>query len=198
MTTDSAHVPVRLSRSPHPYFRHRPGPLPPSSYEYSATQARPDEELFAKISASASAPYFDADNRKRRKTSLTPSDSGTEADDESGAFLKGLPAPPTNFRKGLKGGKSLGTQSPLLTPSYIDDECQRRASETHFRYSSRQQSQSSTDEESVQYRHKVLRRRRAELSRRATEIFLLLCAGWISCRKKYWTYGKGSYLAVEM
>ncbi|KAL9608292.1 MAG: hypothetical protein Q9167_006862 [Letrouitia subvulpina] len=179
MTTDSAHVPqpIRLSRSPHPYFRHRPGPVPSSSssYEYLTTQARSDEEQFAQNSASASATYFDADNRKRRKTSLTPSDSGTEADDESGAFLKGLPAPPANFRKGLKAGKSLGTQSPLLTPSCIDDECQRRASETQFRYSSTQQGQSSVNEESVRYRDKVLRRRRAELLRRATEILLLLC-----------------------
>lgn len=38
------------------------------------------------------------------KPSKTPSDSGTEADDESTGVLKGLPAPPARPRKGLEDG----------------------------------------------------------------------------------------------
>lgn len=38
------------------------------------------------------------------RTTKTPSDSGTEADDESTGVLKGLPAPPARPRKGLDDG----------------------------------------------------------------------------------------------
>lgn len=44
----------------------------------------------------------------KSRTSKTPSDSGTEADDESTGVLKGLPAPPARPRKGVDEPKKSG------------------------------------------------------------------------------------------
>ncbi|KAI4157157.1 MAG: hypothetical protein L6R39_000754 [Caloplaca ligustica] len=129
----------------------------------------------------ASSSFFDADSRKRRKESISPSESGTEADDESGPFLKGLPAPPTRLRKGLKQEASLGTPSPLLTPSYLDDEKRRQGLEAQFRRRTSLQSYASTDEETLKIREKFQKRRRAELLRRTTETLLFMGIGCLAC-----------------
>lgn len=127
--------------------------------------------------------FCDADNRKRRKNSTSPSGSGTEADDESGPFLRGLPAPPARLRKGLKNETTLGTPSPLLTPSYLDDEKRRQTLEAQFKRRASPQSHPSTDEETVRIREKFKKRRRAELLRRITETLLFLGVGCSACRK---------------
>lgn len=49
-------------------------------------------------------PYTRTRTRTSKPPSKTPSDSGTEADDESTGLLKGLPAPPARPRKGLDDG----------------------------------------------------------------------------------------------
>ena len=179
LTVDTAtsERPERLSRSPHPY--HRRGP----SFEYR------DRSVFSpkgfssaigsKTSKHAGGGFSDVDRRKRRKSRKVESDSGTEADDEKGAILLGLPAPPTRPRKGLKdAGES---SSPLLTPSYLDDNHVEVAWEKQFRRHATLHDKSA-DEEAIKIRKKFVRRRRAEFLRRITETSLSLIVCCISAR----------------
>lgn len=126
--------------------------------------------------------YFDADHRKRRKGSTSPSDSGTEADDErERSSLLGLPAPPVKPRKGLKGTSRLGTESPLLTPSYLDSESRRLDSKALNKHWDISQSQICINEEFIRLRQKFKQRRRAELIRRVSETVLMGAIGFIAC-----------------
>lgn len=126
--------------------------------------------------------YFDADHRKRRKGSSSPSDSGTEADDERGrSSLLGLPAPPIRPRKGLKGPSGSGTDSPLLTPSYLDAESRKLDSKAQSKRWGSLHGQISTNEETVRLRQKFKQRRRAELVRRVSETILMGAIGFIAC-----------------
>ena len=165
----------RLSRSPHPYHRRHhdikqdaeslaEGPPTGLALLNITTSLQPQEY-------ESTTTYCDADHRKRRKNSTSPSDSGTEADDEKGAFLTGLPAPPLRLRKGLKEG--YGTSSPLLTPSYLDDATRKAIFEADSRRRASVQSQTSADEEKTKLREKYKKKRRAELVRRVTETLLL-------------------------
>lgn len=173
---DLARVSQRLSRSPHPY--HRRGASFPSQ---DGTQPNPPvacaeaQGTESSIESDAEVGYFDADHRKRRKTQEPPSDSGTEADDEKGPLLLSLPAPPLKPRKGLRDGN--GTTSPLLTPSYLDDDRSRRSSETRANRRASLEDRSAT-EAAAKVKEKFKRRRRAELIRRVTEttLFLLICS----------------------
>ncbi|KAL8994148.1 MAG: hypothetical protein Q9169_005804 [Polycauliona sp. 2 TL-2023] len=176
--------PPRLSRSPHQYTRRH-------SEVSSATlklddrcdpNSSPTSNVTCKSNI-AKTEFVDSDNRKRRKDSTTPSDSGSEADDESGPLLKSLPAPPLRLRKGLKNESALGTPSPLLTPSYLDDEKRRASFEASFKRRASLQSHTSTDEETLAIKDKFRKRRRAELLRRLTETALLLCIGLVACWK---------------
>ncbi|MCJ1455566.1 hypothetical protein MMC28_005921 [Mycoblastus sanguinarius] len=178
--------PQRLSRSPHPYHRHRANVLQDN---VTNTAQRRNTFLTPGIASRLNTvdngtTYFDADHRKRRKQSSSPSDSGTEADDERGSFLQGLPAPPARPRKGLKGHNGSGTASPLLTPSYLDYARPELALKAQIKRRASLQTQSCTDEETVKVREKFTRRRRAELIRRISETMLLGSIGFISCRNE--------------
>lgn len=182
--TYALEVPPRLSRSPHRYAQRHPG-------AFSAT-LKADGHCNPNSSAAHNSSsqndihlkeFFDSDSRKRRKDSTTPSDSGSEADDESGPLLKSLPAPPLRLRKGLKNEAAIGTPSPLLTPSYLDDEKRREFFEASFKRRASLQSHTSTDEETLTVRDKFRKRRRAELIRRLTETILLLSIGSVACWK---------------
>ena len=165
-----------LTRAPQPYHRRGPslqrvhdshdnGDEPPSSVALTPT---PSLEL--------RATYFDADHRKRRKIADTSSESGTEADDEKETFLLGLPAPSPKPHKGLKGTR--GSGSPLLTPSFFDDEERRSTLEWQARKRASFQSQNAEDE-AAKVREKFRRRRRAEIIRRATETTLFFAIGFV-------------------
>ena len=176
----------RLSRSPHPYHRNRA-----NVFQDNGTAAAPAQSAFITPTLNSYHPdpgngatYFDAGHRKRRKQTSSPSDSGTEADDEKGGSLLRLPAPPARLRKGLKGSNGSGTASPLLTPSYLDEEPRRLALEARKKRPGTLQSQSYTDEETIKLREKFVRRRRAELIRRVTETLLLGVVGFIACRSE--------------
>lgn len=164
---DPSHDPPYLSRSPQPYAKYRPD-APPFTH---------------RTAAATSKDFFDTDNWKRRKVPKSQSDSGTEADDESGPILKSLPAPPFKLRKGLKDDSKVGSSSPLLTPSYLDDVARKEVLETQFKRRGSAQSHASTDEEKVQIRTKFIKRRRAELLRRTTETLLLFTVGCLVCRQ---------------
>jgi hypothetical protein len=167
-----------LRRSPQPYLRHKDEirkPSPDRIASSRATRDRPNPP---------SRTISDADGRKRRKTSSrsqSPSESGTEADDEGYSFVRALPPPPLRPHKGLRetGGSGHGALSPLLTPTQIDDEG-RKFSDEYFnnkKRANRKGEPSFTDEEARSARQKYLKRRRNELVRRTTETALLAGIG---------------------
>ncbi|KAF2630712.1 hypothetical protein BU25DRAFT_386794 [Macroventuria anomochaeta] len=169
-------------RSPHPYLRHRAGlsnaqtPSENSSNNASAsrTPPRPSDRTIS-----------DEDRRKRRKrNSQSPSESGTEADDEGYQFVKALPAPPLRPRKGLRDSQGLREEglSPLLTPAQIEEEV-RKYSEGYFQ-EKQDESQAGeappTDKEAKAARQKYTKRRRNEVVRRTTETALLAGIGLLA------------------
>jgi hypothetical protein len=166
-----------LRRSPQPYLRHKDEirkPSPDRLASSRATRDRPNPP---------SRTISDADGRKRRKTSSrsqSPSEGGTEADDEGYSFVRALPPPPLRPHKGLREteGSGHGALSPLLTPTQIDDEG-RRFSDEYFnkKRANRKGEPSFTDEEARSVRQKYLKRRRHELVRRTTETALLAGIG---------------------
>lgn len=190
-------------RSPHPYLRHRA--------DLSNAQT-PSETLSNNASASRTPPrpsdrtISDEDHRKRRKrNSQSPSESGTEADDEGYHLVKALPAPPLRPRKGLRDRKGLREDglSPLLTPTQIEEEV-RKYSEGYFqdkKDASQAGAPSATDKEARVARQKYIKRRRNEVVRRATETALLAGIGFLAvngcnCWSKLleWHRGGCSYL----
>lgn len=125
------------------------------------------------------------------KSSRTPSDSGTEADDESTGILRGLPAPPIRPRKGLRCGVNgtLDTDAWLPTlqpwPSFVGQTSR----------ASRRSSSEETDYESTERKH-VRRQRRVEILRRLMETALLLSVGGVvllqrDARSIAWAWRKG-------
>ena len=169
----------RLSRSPHPYHRHRQNVLQDHSTDLTLKRPTFLSPNVITTTRDKGPSYFDADHRKRRKRHSDPSDSGTEADDESGGFLRGLPPPPLKPRKGLKGNDDSGSASPLLTPSYLDDNRREIVLKAQIKRRASLQSQSCTDEEAVKIREIFKRRRRAELLRRVSETLLLVGVGFV-------------------
>jgi len=189
----------RLSRSPHPYTRHRfeafqrygkPGSL-------SRSPIRTPPKMTERSSGDGEKTYFDADQRGRRKDTESADDSGTEADDEKGLFLLGLPAPPMRPRKGLKDHR--GAESPLLTPSILDDDHRRSALGGLAKRRTSVQSETTTDEETVKLREKFTRKRRAELIRRISETVLLVVVCYLSCKNNLdwffseWAKGRSAF-----
>ncbi|OCL08273.1 hypothetical protein AOQ84DRAFT_44149 [Glonium stellatum] len=174
-----------LRRSPHPYHRRQPElrSINQSSesssndfvQQYALTSSKPGSDRDRTIS--------DDDARTRRKASRTPSDSGTEADDEGYSFVRALPAPPIRPRKGLRDLRGSGPDagaSPLLTPSQVDEEGRKFLPE-YFKSSKEGfDGPSPTDEEARAARQKYLKRRRAELIRRTTETGLLGIVGLLA------------------
>ena len=164
----------RQSRSPQPYHRRKA--------EAPNTTEANGQNILLKFSSNNAATgydgsaFFDADRRKRRKISTSPSDSGTEADDESSGLLRGLPAPPARPRKGLKEtrlGDTEHTPSPLLTPSYLDEGRQMGSLQYPQKRQESSRNQPGTDDETQHLRLKLTRRRRAEIFRRVVETALL-------------------------
>ena len=177
----------RLSRSPHPYSKQKGDVLQdngnPATHQGIAVVGSLETNPSMRSEKNEHT-YFDADHRKRRIYLSSPSDSGTEADDERGhGSLLGLPAPPIRPRKGLKGSNGSGTESPLLTPSYLDAESRKLDSKAQEKRRGSLQSQIHTDEETIQRRHKFNQRRRAELIRRASETILIGVVGFIACNR---------------
>jgi hypothetical protein len=112
----------RLSRSPHPYHRQR--------FEIQHASERLDYAP-AKKSPLHSKHNTDDEEPEQGSSLLvgycesTPSDSGTEADDEH--FLKGLPAPKSRPHKGLRGldGTICASLSPLPSPAILETESKK-------------------------------------------------------------------------
>ncbi|KAG9196718.1 serine/threonine-protein kinase ULK2 [Alternaria panax] len=137
-------------------------------------------------------------------TSHSPSESGTEADDEGCSLVKALPAPPLRPRKGLRDSRALGTEqspSPLLTPTQIDDEG-RKLDEAYFARTHTTRRNGDTahgDDAARAARQRYLQRRHHELVRRTTETALLagiavLAVGGCDCWGKLLAWHRAELL----
>ncbi|KAF1950719.1 hypothetical protein CC80DRAFT_528799 [Byssothecium circinans] len=188
-------------RSPHPYHRRRA--------DFSAQTSESSNRDFLRTSLQPSTrTTSDEDGRNSRKISQSPSESGTEADDEGYGYIKALPAPPLRLHKGLRHvrGEGLdGGVSPLLTPSLVDED-ERRFSKDYLGAKKggqgvgRSREPSPTDEEAKAARQKYLKRRRNEVVRRVTETALLgvigvLAVGGCGCWEKLLQWHRVELLA---
>ncbi|KAI9809805.1 MAG: hypothetical protein M1825_000238 [Sarcosagium campestre] len=172
-----------LSRSPHPYHRRQ---LDRSSGTDSTDN--PDSlspplvipEVRSTVAAERTS------DRSRHRWSRSPSDSGTEADDESHALLKGLPAPPVRPRKGLReahGSDAESIISPLPTPSLLGEN--NRSFSVLFGGGASGGSEVTGDEKAEARRAAttIQKRRRGEFLRRVVELSLLLGIGFVVFRR---------------
>ena len=167
---------VRLDRSPHPYHRRQFSPSDSitrfgktlASRHSSTTKNPLNEERHSR------ARLADASN-EQLSMPVTSSDSGTEADDERGGVLRGLPAPPMKRK----------CSSPLLLPRNTDDERQKLCLEHNSSHEGSRSVPCLGDEEDRKFRNKITRRRRVEYLRRLVEIVLLGCVGFIACGKRH-------------
>jgi len=118
----------------------------------------------------------DGSKASKGKSARTPSESGTDADDESFTFTKALPPPPLRPRKGLRDAKGADLDAagiPFLTLSKLDDG----AADHLGVHDTRRGDRSTADEETREIRLKTIRRRRAELLRRLAEVSTLAALG---------------------
>lgn len=142
-----------LSRSPHPYLRHKWEILDPADSFIPRASSIPTHTPGDARDQLIPSPAF-------TKDSTPNTDSGTEADDE--IFVKRLPAPRARLHKGLRGRPEppSGVATPLLTPSLPDGDLG----------TSRGKERKTEDEK----RHRAERaRRRKEIIRRTTEVLIL-------------------------
>jgi len=114
-------------------------------------------------------------------------------------MVKLLPPPPIKPRKGLRAGRGLeaadGVGSPLLTPSLLDEDS-RKVGNDYFKRRGSCESRQSTDDDLRAARQKFVKRRRAELIRRASEVALLLVVGFLvicnpQVRRTAWHWHRG-------
>jgi len=118
--------------------------------------------------------------KRGKQPVMSPSESGTEADDEGYGSIKALPAPPLRPRKGLRdtrGAAPDGITSPLLTPTALDQDTRRSSFDSTSNSRKADNGRMVTDEERRAVRAKSVRRRRAEILRRASELALLVAIG---------------------
>lgn len=179
----------RLSRSPHPYH-HRS--LDAVDRVYLNRLGRPDPLQLSKdrfprpglpnIQREPSSRFFRISNR-----TASPSDSGTEADDER-PLLKALTAPPLRPRKGLKGAKGSPVDSlasPLPTPFSLEEDDKRGILGGHA-VQERKGGKAPVKEHSKKLRCRQHHYGRVELLRRVLETVLLGFVGYLCL------YNKGS------
>ncbi|KAJ5171736.1 hypothetical protein N7492_004329 [Penicillium capsulatum] len=159
----------QFTRSPHPYHRSR--------RVVSRTPSEQGDRLH---------PY------SYSKSSRTPSDSGTEADDESTGILRGLPAPPLRPRKGLRsGGNGIVDTDGWLPnlqpwPSFVRQNSR----------GSRRSSEEEAEGDAIEARKQQQRNMRIEVLRRLLETVILLSVGGVvllqrEARSLAWNWRKG-------
>jgi hypothetical protein len=192
-------------RSPHPYLLHRDDVHRATSPSEAPNQNSPTTRSPSRYSNSAISDNEGGNSRKRGWQS--PSESGTEADDEGCSFVKALPAPPLRPHKGLRNRNGMGQDellSPLLTPTQVDDEG-RKYTNSYIEVDNgtlQRRGTSSIDEEARIARKKYLKRRHNEIVRRITETALLACIGILavngcSCWERLLEWHRGTSYAQK-
>ena len=155
---------VHLSRSPHPYRRR-------------SESLDKDQDKDARTRSSTPDGISRSDS----------TESGTEADDERGPILRGLPAPPLRSHKGLRGSTPIGLSpaiSPLPSPpATLQDTIQ----ETIGYFATGREQKCATDEVSEERlsREVYIRRKKGEIVRRITETVLLGALAFLSYLTAY-------------
>ena len=199
---------MRLSRSPQPYRRRQlelRDSMQKNLYSYS-TEARLISTAVGHLDSGTArhgTTWFPPTIGGTQTRSPNSSDSGTEADDESNHVLRGLPAPPLRLRKGLKEDTNQGSFSPLLTPTYLDDQHRKLSLDCQTRQREGQVVSDSVEQENEKLRRKYAMRRRAELLRRLLETLLLgsvgciVCSGGQAAPLHVWRKGKSSNPCIE-
>lgn len=197
-----------FSRSPHPYHRQRSEIHSHTERSRQLNEAGSEWSDSSQIRVSCrmgvgkeGEAQIGAGSRRWPDSSKSPSDSGTEADDEGNGFLKGLPAPPQRSRKGLRDARGSivsTTPSPLLTPSYLEADQRALLLDSISERRSSGPARHSADEEVAKARKRSKQKRRAELVRRSSEVLLLGIIGCIihggigvSEAASYWRIGAG-------
>ncbi|KAB8336878.1 hypothetical protein FH972_021186 [Carpinus fangiana] len=163
-------VPPRLERSPHPYNRHQKlqnstNPSSTSTPLLRSTVATPVTEKELE--------WWDDKSQNHTQNTQTPSESGSEADDEKGTLTRALPAPPVRPRKGLRGitdddAIDESAVEHLTFPEYVTkhDKNTRKISSRLYRVF-------LGDPDDIQSGKKFRRSRKAELLRRTSEVLLM-------------------------
>ncbi|KAH0556990.1 hypothetical protein GP486_005223 [Trichoglossum hirsutum] len=183
----------RFSRSPHPYWRRRVEPR--------HRQEQPDRNGSNSDSAFLTPSPYPSDRGSGDETARShnarllqrdfrsPSDSGTEADDESYTFLKGLPAPPVKLRKGLRGE---GIERSL-TPLHLKGDDTRDL--TDYKEGSDTDRLGSASGET---KRAAERTRRGEFIRRVVEFGLVASIGGLLLREGNVTRALRSWHRTEL
>ena len=112
------------------------------------------------------------DGSKASRSANSPSESGTDADDESFTFTRALPPPPLRPRKGLRDAKGADLDAagiPFLTPSKLGDDVA-----DHFGTHAIKGDRLAADEKTKQLN---IKRRHTELLRRVAEVSTLAALG---------------------
>ena len=152
----------------------RSGTRTPRPYHHDGEEIRQDKRKASKVCEASAREYSSAEwpedqrNRPESRNSVAGSESGTDADDERPNFVKTLPAPHLRPRKGLRAGET--DEDRLLTPSQLDDEGRRRASQDYF--GERPHDKFSREGKEAE-EQELLRRRLAEFARRSSEVGLM-------------------------
>ncbi len=149
-----------LLRSPHPY--HRRG--------MSLLNTRDEDE----------EPRQPSDRGNELLRGISSSESGTEADDERGGFLKGLPAPLLRSHKGLRDTPfedSTAQPSPSASPPPIERNDRQLVSQVRATHNTWVVNE-GTAEQTI--REKYTKRKRSEVIRRATETVLFFVVGLVA------------------
>lgn len=170
---DQDQSPVYLSRFPSPYSRRRSGIIQPLT-PIVPQQNEQDLERDGRETRGRSS------SRRSSRNVGSPSESGTEADDEAyGLVIKALPAPPFKPRKGVKRRNTGGVEepSPPMTPTKLTDEI-LRLSDVGIHEPGPKEFLPDTPD-AVPARSKGVRRRRAEILRRVLEGALLASPGML-------------------
>lgn len=172
------------SRSPHPY--HRRGPNLSDSSDSAQDRGQDGGIKGASTCTAGDLDTYGEDQTASERVPRHPqapspknsSDSGTDADDESGGFLKILPAPSTRVRKGLRGIGPDESVSPLPTPSTLDVDLRKLLVQDSRNAVGKPRPQDETVGETKRARDKNTRKKIAEILRRISETGLLGCVGY--------------------
>ncbi len=150
----------KFSRSPHPYHRRGMSLL---------NQQDEDEE-----------PRQPSNKGNELLCGISSSESGTEADDERGRFLKGLPAPLLRSHKGLRDTPfedSTAQPSPSASPPPIESNDLQLVPQVRAKHDTWVVNE-GTAEQTI--REKYTKRKRSEVVRRITETVLFFVVGLIA------------------